>query len=259
VILSEVQATRFKELYMSGANNVQLSFEFDLSVANIKEAVRSLGLPPRRRRDVPTDLEDTIRELGVDRAFRHYKCSKSTLARWVKETGIGDKVRQFGIDRQRKPLVIPADWHDIAPTMSIRQLSTHYRTSRARILSMIEQTGVTTKPSARQIAEDRRARGEIVPKKAAPRGNGGGLRRWFKPGRQSVGHPFSDVERAANHLRRFSPNVFRCDILMFENKKVTWGHEHGVPDGGRRHYFVSGHGVIPTEQMVELARSKGFA
>ena len=142
--------------------------------------------------------------------------------------------------------------------MSKRQLSALYGISRTAINNLIEATGVSAKVSARELVAAAKARGDYQPprKAASP----GGRRRWITP-KTYIGNftAYSDIERAANHLRRFSPNVHRADIRMYEQKRDTWGDEYGVPNSGCGYYFVAGHGVVTNDEMVALARSKGFA
>lgn len=72
--------------------------------------------------------------------------------------------------------------------------------------------------------------------------------------------PPDAVQGAAQYLRRHYPNVFPCSILITEyggeNKRTpqTWGDQHGLPEGGKGHYYVENVGVITNSALLELAR-----
>lgn len=68
--------------------------------------------------------------------------------------------------------------------------------------------------------------------------------------------PHDDADLAANYLRRFYTNVFRCDIPFSRSK--TWGFMHGVPNGGRGYYHVDRIGVLANSDVIELAKKKGW-
>jgi hypothetical protein len=66
-------------------------------------------------------------------------------------------------------------------------------------------------------------------------------------------------DRAAQFLRRYKHNVYRCDIKIFEHQRVTWGDLNNLPHHGTKHYFVDGFGVVAQDRMLEIARGTGFA
>jgi len=79
------------------------------------------------------------------------------------------------------------------------------------------------------------------------------MRRTWKP--KLVENVPTNLDLAADHLRRFYSNVHSCSIRMTLGK--TWGEYHNLPNKGRGLYYVEGVGVVTNEGMLRLARKHG--
>lgn len=174
---------------------------------------------------------------------------------------------------------MPADYRELARTMTDKQLQRHYEAGYGPIARWRAESGIprpipAAKPNLQMPADFAEvARGMTVTEAAFRFGRQPEtIRRWFvyagvtpresrvvitKPVSRAVLDP-SVPSQAAQHLRRFYANVFRADIRLDERTRQTWGAAHGVPDNGRGHHFVSGLGVLPDYEMIALARDHGF-
>ena len=241
---------------MNGASYQQLAFEFGVTHDAAAEARRRFRIPPRHyhgKKSPPADLAEVVGAKGVTGARLHYSVGWSTLRRWIEDAGVPvDRTKRYGVQKPRE-VTVPADWAEIAPTMFKAQLAQHYGISHKTVNRIIEMSGVQSK--------------RIVPKpKPAPkpktkrqyhRGN------WRNTGWRVFNHSHASTElrtmstEAARFLRRFYPNVHRCDIQMREGSATTWGDEHGVPNRGKGWYRV-GPNTMTELDMVNHALARGM-
>ena len=130
---------------------------------------------------------------------------------------------------------LPDDWYEVAPSMTHSQLVRHYGLSSDVVRRMIRESGVRTKK--------RVYRRSHVP---------------LRPGVED--RVVSPVEEAANYLRRFYRNVFRCDLVVRDDSrgKVLWGDQHKLPNRGRGFYHVDNLGVLANNDVIALAIKKGW-
>ena len=239
--------------------------------AGAVENVR-FGSGRRHFRPAPADFVEMARKRGIYGLKEHYRTGQTTILRWYAETGavqihrcaqaIPDDLAQlcttmhqsaiaqhFGVSPStvrrwldakkleaappppsipRRP--IPEDFAQVAPTMTRQQLRDHYRASEPTICRWVRETCVTT----RSPAPWRRTRTSSYsgPRAAQPTSDG------------------SVEALAAQHLRR-THIVYRCDVLPRAERAK-------LPNEGRGFWYVNGKGALPAEQMVDLAKSKGF-
>lgn len=260
---NRVQKETFVELYNAGLSYAQLAKELGISERYARVLRDRLKLPLRAAgtvtRDMPADFAEVAAKIGVSRTRKHYKASWKTVYRWASEAGLAGKRHKPHKPRQKKVLEIPEDWDQVAPTLYRYQLATHYGISLLMVKRLIEETGVSSRLTVHDLKKINGAapRHKIGVGEAKPRGLRNPMRNKPAPG-WAVNDNVDIYGLAAKHLRRFYPNVHRADILMYVNKKTTWGFVHGVPNGGRGQYFVAGVGVVTNERLLEMARERGF-
>lgn len=239
---------------MSGTSIQQLAFEFGMSENGIRFLADRCGLTKRTKlRPAPADLQDVLNKLGIDGARTHFQTGWLTLKRWMTELGLGKPERKQ-VRREEPPLVIPDDWATVAPTKYKFQLAQHYRVGSLQINRIIEATGIRSRATTHELAASRPPSEPKARKPRQPRRRGGGIvtMEFFRSGNSTL------PQQAANYLRRTHCNIHRCDILMREFDRTTWGDLHGVPDHGVGYYFVDGKGIISEEQLVYYAEKSGF-
>lgn len=155
---------------------------------------------------------------------------------------VSDKTRHFA----EPP---PADFGDWVAIETVPQLAARYDRSLSTIFGWRKAVGFVGR-SGFDVAAT-------------------GLRRQLQPPPSVTGDD-TPVRRAAQWLRKAAKigNVFPCSILLREQSAQTWGDkynwvrratpQHQIADHGIGWYMVDGHGVMPEESMVELARKHGF-
>lgn len=117
---------------------------------------------------------------------------------------------------------MPADFASIAPTLSHFQIMRHYGCGDTVAKRWYGEAAVRPKP--------------FVPRLMAP---------------QPQATPQRDhtlAGRAAHHLRKYFPNVYRADVLPARERV-------GMPTDG---FVVAGKGVLMTTELVALAEQYGF-
>lgn len=118
---------------------------------------------------------------------------------------------------------MPPGFAQIAPTLSHQQNQNRWQCGDVVLRRWYAEAQVKPKP--------------FVPRLLAP---------------QPHAVPFRDdtlVGRAAHHLRRFFPNVYRVDVLPARERPL-------VPAGS---YFVAGKGFVGSVEVIALAQRYGFA
>lgn len=227
-------------------------------------------------RPKPADFEAMAATMHQLALMRHYRAGIETVRRWCAEA----KVRPIPAKRaSRKP---PADFADIAPTMSIIQLKRRYKTGGDTILRWASETGVEPRRGTFKVKRDvpadfaeRCAEMRLFQLREHYSATAPTLKRWMaetgarplvhqkqppapKPRPRSEhirlpGNPLSriperDISRegqAAEHLRRWFPNVHRCDEKgQFSLKGKFW--RCGMSD------------PLTGPELIEKAKRKGF-
>ncbi len=200
---------------------------------------KKLNLPSREEplRSPPTYFRrDVVEEHMSVRALRKkYKTSSKTLHRWESELGV--KLDNYNPPSLRKRPV-PDDWYQVAPTKTIKELRDEYGLSDSLVRKMVRETGVK------------------VIRLRSPLGQMG-------RGKALSTQPHTELDAAAHHLRRYYACVHRCDIRLYsENdparRHITWGAVRGLENGGAGFYFVDSVGIVANDDVVALARSKGW-
>lgn len=117
---------------------------------------------------------------------------------------------------------MPGGFALVAPTLSHLQNLRHWQCGETALRRWYREANVRPKP--------------FVPRLLAPQPN-------------AIPHrDRSDAGRAAQHLRRYFPNVYRVDILPARERV-------GIPAGM---FMVAGKGVMAERDLVALAERYGF-
>lgn len=172
--------------------------------------------PNRGKRPAPADLAAVSRTMGIHKLSKHYSTGQVTVQRWLRDAGLLEG---------RRRVLMPADFGQIAPTITIRAAEaqfgvcryTIFRWERAVGAKCIRESGAETRkaqakpkapraPKPPKIVRERAvdfAR-TVEPRRAIPKPKRAGILR---------AAPQRDMTRAgqaADFLRRLDP-VRRCD------------------------------------------------
>lgn len=178
------------------------------------------------RRGPPADFAAVAPGKTIPQIQEIYRCSDSMVSRWRKACGI------ITPSTVRRP--IPADFAEHAAYHSLRELAARYGVSRDTITRWGENGGI-------------RLKGRPLASKAAPSISKAGAPR--TPPIPAISGDAASL--AAQHLRRFFPNVYPAAILGPKERK-------SLPGKGEGMWVVAGRGAIPADQMIALAETKGF-
>lgn len=233
--MTDAQAAQLKTAWLRGDRASDISRVLGISGRTLKTWRKALNLPPRAAapKPVPSGFkhELTVERLSVRALCRKYKTSTPTIARWAQEIGEPlDAYKRAAIKKRE----VPADWFKVAPTMTVKQLQTHYGMSGSLV---------------RRIAKDTKIR--FVGRKTSTYYLG------------TPGPSLSELDKAAHYLRRFFRNVHRCDIKLYDSPdldraSLTWGDVRGMKGGGAGHYYVDSVGIVANNDVLALAQSKGW-
>lgn len=226
------------ELWRQGLRLSEIAERCNLNIHTARNIRERLKLPPRAEARVklppPPGFERVARAADSLRdVMAHYKSPRHTVRGWFKTVGVPLP------NPAAPPLVVPKDWAERTPTMTIYDGIKYYGMSHNRLKSLVRKTGIRFKPAP------------STPKHGVI----------HKMGRAHSGtyiQPLSTMaDVAANVLRHYHANVHRADIRLSDVSKDTWGSIRGLPDKGAGQYFVAGIGVVTEERLIELARRKG--
>lgn len=254
-----VDQNEFRKLYLEGMSYEDLSSHFRITIRYARVLRDRLGLPKRNvgipQRATPSDFAEFVEAHGIAKAQSHFRAGWGTVYRWCDELGIPRTRRKPTKTRPKYTVETPDDWAEVAPTMYKNQLTKHYGISMLQVTRLIEKTGIRAKLTVHELAamNGRKA-------KAAGRGRDKHQSvKWLHWRARAPSQPQRDVyDLAAGFLRRTFSNVFRCDILLYEGKRTTWGDEHGLPHHGRYHYCVGKLGPLERDNMLSVAEQRGF-
>lgn len=183
----------------------------------IERWLKEAGISFRRDSDEPpVDLADMAAQMTGKQLMKHYHAGYWRMSRWLAQTGI--KTRE-PLSFNRIP--VPADFAEIAPTLTKAELLTRY--------------GITQYKTLNRWIEDSGVQAKAPPAKVTPiRHTGGGLK---LPG-YGVGYGVqltrttSIHDLAADVLRRERWNVNRCDERgRYAEKGKFWRVGTVVCDG----------------------------
>lgn len=188
------------------------------------------------KRPAPDDFRDVAQGKNNRQLAEHYGTCNSNVSRWRGETGT---------PYVHPAPVMPDDFAARAPTMTYDEMRAIWEVSTGTIAKWLRACGVTSIRRPAQVAESRRVRVETKPKRAAHYG---------RPAPISAAVDGSYAGQAAHFLRRTYPNVYRMSIL---DKAAL--RARGIPDDGVNHFHVGGRGILPANDVIELAKAKGWA
>lgn len=246
-----------------------LSKQFGVSLSTISVWRKRLWLVGTRAKPVPDDFNEVYHVSTIEEMRKRYNVATETVWKWRDACGFERKEGNV-----KRPC--PDDFREVAPTMFVHDLRKHYRCSNEAMDRWIVETGVKAKcglqerlPMPADFAENARRNGNEsliriygVSKKIVARwrqecgvkspliltGNAGGL--WsFKrdlPLAQKVNRDGSLQARAADHLRPYYKPVVKVAYT-----DLAKSHP-------KDHYLVGRVGVLSPDDMVALARKKGF-
>ena len=202
--------------------------------------------PPR---EIPADFAEFIKTHAPTAAARKYKAGWNTIHKWARTVGVDLKAVE--VVKAGKPLAnlipVPADYAQIAAEKIRKDLYAHYNVTKLTVDRWIEETGI--QPLSRYA--------RLVPVRQKPEKIVKQYIQWKPVVSRSV--DWSSAGKAAEYLRRFFSNVHRCDIQLNVGSGRTWGDKHGVANHGKGFWNVDGKGVLTAEQVVCLAKEKGFS
>ncbi len=96
-----------------------------------------------RIRPIPADFESN-RDRMTRRALEaHYSASSRTVGRWIKELGLAAKIN---LPPPKPRLTLPADFAELAPSMSKKSLGEYFNASQKVIERWLCEAGVSAKP-----------------------------------------------------------------------------------------------------------------
>ncbi|WCT73950.1 hypothetical protein PQ455_01575 [Sphingomonas naphthae] len=179
------------------------------------------------RRDAPKDFEVVAPGKTIAQLQIIYRCSDSMISRWRKACGI------VTISSVRRPM--PDQFREDAAYYSLRELAARYGVARDTITRWAVNAGIRLK--GRPVAKTKDA--PSIAKAGVPR----------TPPIPAL--PAGAAAQAAQHLRRFFPNVYPAAILDLKERKR-------LPGFGRDMWVVAGRGTLPANDLIALAESKGF-
>lgn len=140
--------------------------------------------------------------------------------------------RKMGIARTiTTPDLPPASFTDAARTMTAPEIAKHFGVGIRRVRKWLKITGQM--PCRARQSRSRRVR--------------------------VVSHPQAPTDALVAFLRSRIANVHRCDIIVTERPRRTWGELRNMPDKGAGHWFLAGIGICDRERMVKLADEMGFS
>ena len=224
----DTTAAEFTTMWENGAAKTEIAERLGMTTKGVDYWRRKLNLPARSsHRPMPDGFIEFASAPGVSvkQIIRQFRCHSDVANRWLSEAGIT-------LGPRLKP--VPDDWHQRVGTMSAIKLATHYGVANTVVKRWLRETN--TKPAKPQPRIFKLPGLVMQPKPIVQR---------------------SEIEDAAHYLRRFYANVFRCDIKYDERR--TWGFVHGVPNGGRGFYHVDRLGILANNDVIELAKKKGWS
>lgn len=235
-------------LYESGMSLARVAEHMGVTYAAIDKALRKAGVkfrgagPQNRMPEAPPGLAAAYEQQGtVAKVAEYYSVRPEVVYRWLSSIDVRPKKSKL------KPIIVPADWNEVAPVMTQADLMRHYNCGRERIYRLMAATGVQPMKHADKPPVQKTVR-EMTPKVVRS-----GLRE-----REDLSHLTGYAEAAAQFLRRTHSNVFKANIRYSDITQETWGFREGLPNGGRQQYSVSGVGILWLDELIELAKKQGW-
>lgn len=230
------------ELYYKNLMPAEISAQIGRSVASVDTRRRKLGLDREFRFEkvpAPDDLRERARTMSVSQLVEFYDRSRSVISRWLHENKIPHIIGRRG-------KAIPKNFAFIAKTKTQAELARFYGTDPRTVRGWCLEVNV--EPMTHRDAIVNRA--QQLEKEAKEKAHE--ARREFSTKTKMV------AADAAHYLRRYYRNVFRTDILMFEQSSKTWGDAYEIQHRGFNQYYVEGKGVLWLDDLIALAEARGF-
>jgi transposase len=249
---TEEAIEKAKQAYNSGLSMDDVARHMGVSYATIKNLFRDIGFekrdsgPINKKGSAPPTLKAKWEELrSVSAVARHYSVKNDVIYRWLASLGISPRGPRI------KYVAVPNDWAELAAKMTQAELMRHYNCSREQIYKYMAETNikpikVTDRPYTPPPPKIVREMSPKVVRSALARV------------REDMSHLTCHAESAAHYLRKSCANVFKADIRYSDITKETWGFREGLPNGGRQQYFVSGIGILWLDEIIELAKKRGW-
>ena len=237
ILWTEERKKEFAAQYYAEVPTEQREKYFEISKGRLRELELAFGLrsPGGHSRVCPEDFKEVYEKIGPVAARTYYRTGWSTIVRWCVENNLREEIPEGKI---------PADWEQVAPTLTHAELRRKYRLSPYRLSILIAQTGVNPLP---------------LPGRRPPRPKDPAIP---PPPPKVIEKPVDPLraDKAAHHLRRYYPAVHRCDLKMFTGRTTVWADVQvpPIPNHGIGYYWVAGKGAILNVDMIDLAVAKGF-
>lgn len=200
-------------------------------------------------REIPADFAEFIKTHAPTAAARKYKAGWNTIHKWARAVGID--LKEVEIVKSGKPIAhkipVPVDYADIAKKYIRKEVYEHYHVTKLTVDRWIEETGIEPKSRYADLKPQRPARMKVIKQHVS----------WKPVSTRAV--DWSIAGKAADYLRRYFANVHRCDIQLNVGSGRTWGDKRGLQNHGKGFWNVDGKGILNAEQVVCLAREKGFS
>lgn len=94
-------------------------------------------------RPIPADFESNRDRMTRRALLAHYSTSSRTVGRWIKELGLAAKIN---LPPPKPRLTLPADFAELAPSMSKTSLGEYFNASQKVIERWLCEAGVSAKP-----------------------------------------------------------------------------------------------------------------
>jgi hypothetical protein len=189
---------------------------------------KRLGLPVilaqncRSLRHRPDGFAAANSTMTVRELAVHYSAGRAVIERWRKEIGAMTP-RAY-----RPPVGMPADFAQVAPRLTISECAARYQIGTQTARKLYIKAGIKPlvkvggfKPIPNTLAANDGSKAGVVA--TWLRSSGGGR----------------------------IPNVYRATVLEPHQRKH-------LPNAGKDHYFVAGHGFMSADEMIAFAQSIGF-
>ena len=230
------------DLFYQKYSFVEISKKIGRSLAAIDTRRRRLGLDieyKSQKFPMPDDLEERARTMSVSQLVEFYDKSRTVICRWLHENKIPHIIGRRG-------KAIPKNFALIAKTKTQAELARFYGTDPRTVRGWCLETNIQPMTHKDAVINRMQRYEDEVKEKAHE------VRREFNTKTKMV------AADAAHFLRRYYHNVFRTDILMFEQSSKTWGDAYEIPHRGFNQYYVEGKGVLWLDDLIKLAEAKGF-
>lgn len=249
---SQATLDRAQALYAKGMSMSDIAAQLNVSIKRLYIwRQRGWKICQDSQRPAPDDFAAQCVDKIITDLCRHYKASAKTVRRWLSEMPgevlerryctIGHILDENGrAKRIGRPA--PQDFEAVFLQLGVKHSAEHYIVSEHQIDHWL-----------RSRPELRAKRREIVNAQKNT-GRGRALSRIQRFGQQTA---MTLVDNAAHYLRRFKRQVYEPAKIMVLDE-IKNGIAKYRPMGPEGFHYVDGRGLIPTEEMLEMARQHGW-